>query len=69
MIVVTQNAGLFGPFASAELLADRVLCDGAEIPFTVVGACTLLDIEVPAGKRAEDYDLVDGALVRKNPAE
>lgn len=64
MILVTSTAGLFGPFTSINLLADRAVCDGAQVPFSVVGACYVLDIEVPYG-RAEDFDLVDGKLAER----
>lgn len=72
MIVSTELAGLFGPFIAATYQGeppDRVLCDGAVIPYTVVGNCTILDIEVPDGMLLEGCILVDGQLVpRPEPA-
>lgn len=68
MILSTTLAGLFGPFDTIILEEDRAVCDGAHVPVSVVGKCTALDIEVPYG-RAEDFDLVDGALTPKASEE
>lgn len=34
---VTTPKGVFGPYATIEVLEDRYRCDGADLPFTVVG--------------------------------
>jgi len=67
MILVTEWAGLFGPYASVEMFDNRAVCDTTTIHFTVVGPSYALDIQVPMGRRAEDFDLIDGVLVLKNP--
>jgi hypothetical protein len=67
MIVSTELAGLLGPFSDIQQRADRLVCDGAEVPFVVIGAYQLLDLDVPDGLRAEDCALQDGRLVRKLP--
>ncbi len=36
-------AGLFGPHEVIEVLDDRYRCDGAELPFSVVGRGEVLD--------------------------
>jgi len=68
MILVSSLAGLFGPFSVIDLttFTDRAVCDGAHVPYIVVGECYALDIPVPYG-RAEDFDLIDGVLVPKTP--
>lgn len=37
MFILTTVKGQHGPYAAIEKLADRWRCDGAELPFTVVG--------------------------------
>lgn len=69
MILNTTLAGLLGPYTSIELGDDRAFVDGAEVPYTVVGDCTILDLPLPAGAQAADYDLVDGELVKRLPPE
>lgn len=34
---VVSSAGTFGPFSVVERLDDRLRCDGADLPFTVIG--------------------------------
>jgi hypothetical protein len=40
---LTTPSGLFGPYAMIEVLEDRYRCDGADLPFTVVGQGTIED--------------------------
>lgn len=42
---ITTSVGVFGPYRSVETLADRYRVDGADLPFTVVGAGTIADVE------------------------
>lgn len=36
-VIITPNSVL-GPFKQIEVLADRLRCDGAELPFNVLGS-------------------------------
>ncbi|WP_343728528.1 hypothetical protein [Duganella sp.] len=65
MIVYTELAGLLGPFDRVEVLADRLLCDGAEVPFSVIGAFEQLEVELPFGFNPEQYEWKEGALAPK----
>lgn len=65
MILNTTLAGLLGPYALIELGDDRAFVDGAEVPYTVVGACNSVDLPLPVGAQAADYELVDGELVKR----
>lgn len=40
---LTTPAGVFGPYNTVETLADRYRCDGADVPFAVVGEGTVED--------------------------
>lgn len=40
---ITTSAGLYGPFLFVEVMQDRYRCDGADLPFTVVGQGTVED--------------------------
>jgi len=40
---VTTPNGVFGPYQTVEVLPDRYRCDGADLPFTVVGQGTVSD--------------------------
>lgn len=40
MIIIT-NETTFGPFKTVEVLADRLRCDGKDLPFTVIGEYTI----------------------------
>lgn len=40
---ITTAAGVFGPFHTVETLDDRYRCDGADLPFTVVGEGVVAD--------------------------
>lgn len=35
----------FGPYKSIEILDDRYRCDGADLPFTVVGQGVISDVQ------------------------
>ncbi len=39
-VVITAN-GNHGPYKTVEVLADRLRCDGDNLPFTVIGAYTI----------------------------
>ena len=65
MIVKTEDNGLFGPFVDVQVGRAWLVCDGAHLPFSLCGNYELLDIPVPSGHRAEDYDYIDGVLVLK----
>lgn len=45
-VVNTSSAGLFGPYNIVVPMADRYRVDGADLPFTVVGTCEVLPVEV-----------------------
>lgn len=36
---------LFGPYKSIEILDDRYRCDGADLPFSVVGQGVISDVQ------------------------
>ena len=40
---LTTNVGVFGPYTSVEVLADRYRCDGADLPIAVVGEGDISD--------------------------
>lgn len=42
---ITTSAGVFGPYRSVETLTDRYRVDGADLPFTVVGAGAVEDVQ------------------------
>jgi hypothetical protein len=42
---ITTPAGVFGPYNSIEILADRYHVDGADLPFTVVGQGVIEDAQ------------------------
>ena len=44
---ITTAAGVFGPYAEVLLLDDCYRCDGADLPFTVVGEGVVADWEGP----------------------
>lgn len=37
MLQVVTSSGKFGPYSTVDTLIDRYKCDGADLPFTVVG--------------------------------
>lgn len=41
---ITTAAGTFGPYATIETLTDRYRCDGADLPFSVVGQGAIDDV-------------------------
>jgi len=59
-MIVDTDIGLFGPYTSVQVLDDRLLCDGAELPFTVIGAYSVIDPTLPDGFYAPNYTW-DGA--------
>ena len=66
-MIVATSVGLFGPYISVQTLSDRLLCDGAELPFTVIGTYTLIDPPLPAGFYAPNYEW-DGTELQQLPA-
>lgn len=44
---LNSAAGIFGPFAVVETLADRYRCDGADYQFSVIGAAKIEDYVAP----------------------
>lgn len=54
-MIVSTSVGLFGPYADVQILTDRLLCDGAELPFTVIGAYSVIDPVLPDGFYAPNY--------------
>lgn len=42
---LTTPGGVFGPYQSVEILGDRYRCDGADLPFTVVGQGVVANVE------------------------
>ena len=40
---LTTPSGVFGPFDQVQTLGDRYRCDGADLPFSVVGEGTIDD--------------------------
>lgn len=63
MIVVTNAGPVFGPFDDVQELADRLRCDGADLPFNVIGPHQTLTQELPEDFAADRYRWTDGALV------
>lgn len=43
MKALLTDKGTFGPFKSIQTLDDRYHCDGADLPFTVVGQGEIVD--------------------------
>jgi hypothetical protein len=43
--ITTGKAGIFGPYEKVEELRDRLRCDGADLPFSVVGSYELAEWE------------------------
>lgn len=43
MLQLTQKDGRLGPFSAIETLADRYVCDGVHLQFSVVGDCVVED--------------------------
>lgn len=41
---VTINSKLYGPYVTIEVLEDRYRCDGADLPFSVVGQGVVSDV-------------------------
>lgn len=62
-MIVSATVGLFGPYASVQELDDRLLCDGAELPFTVIGTYSVIDPPLPDGFYAPNYSWAGGTLV------
>lgn len=61
MSVVITPQSVFGPFKQIEVLADRLRCDGADLPFTVIGSYQISEDDslapapvIDAGKLAEE---------------
>ncbi|WP_295991546.1 hypothetical protein [Rugamonas sp.] len=67
-MIVSTSVGLFGPFAAVNMLDDRLVCDGADLPFTVIGAYEIVDPPLPDGFYAPDYSWADGELIHSAPA-
>lgn len=44
---IATPAGEFGPYADVQTLDDRYRCDGADLPFSVVGEGTVSDWQGP----------------------
>ena len=42
---LTTPTEMFGPYTTIEVLADRYRCDGADLPFIVVGEGIISDVE------------------------
>jgi hypothetical protein len=40
---ITTPTGVFGPYQTVEVMADRYRCDGADMPFTVIGEGSVED--------------------------
>jgi hypothetical protein len=77
-MIISTSVGLFGPYGRIEEMGDRVRVWpagapdghlGADLPFEVIGAYEVQDIEVPVGFVADDFNWIGGALVRKPSAE
>lgn len=67
---VTTPSGVFGPYQVVEVLPDRYRCDGADLPFTVVGQGTVSNAQpgdftphVVAPTRTRDAVLADLATL------
>lgn len=66
-MIVSTDVGLFGPFAVVNELDDRLWCDGAELPFTVIGSHVVIDPQLPSGFYAPNYRW-DGTTLQPLPA-
>jgi hypothetical protein len=42
--LTTQDA-VYGPYRTIEVMADRYRCDGADLPFNVIGEGVISDVE------------------------
>jgi hypothetical protein len=42
-VIINTQSGYIGPFESVETLSDRLLCDGVDIPFSVIGSYTVIN--------------------------
>jgi hypothetical protein len=40
---LTTPSGVFGPYTAIEVLSDRYRCDGADLPFSVIGEGSIQD--------------------------
>ncbi len=47
MIINSTQCGLLGPFTEAEVLEDRLVCDGTDLCFTVIGDYTVIETNPP----------------------
>ncbi|MGO4380380.1 hypothetical protein [Pseudoduganella sp. RAF53_2] len=50
MIFVDTDVGTFGPYATVEVLDDRLRVDEAELPFTVIGNWERLEAAAVSGE-------------------
>ena len=41
--LTTKDGQVFGPYTSVEILTDRFVCDGSELPKAVIGECVVSD--------------------------
>lgn len=64
MIVATPDM-LFGPYLSVITMSDRLRCDGADLPFSVIGPYEIIDPELPPGFMASLYLWNGTELVHK----
>lgn len=68
MIVVTNSGPVYGPFKKVEVQADRLRCDGADLPYNVIGMYQTLDQDLPPDSSADQCTWSGGAVVLLNPA-
>lgn len=54
-MIVASDAGLFGPFLAVLELGDRLRCDGADLPFSVIGNWKTIDPPLPPDFFAPSY--------------
>lgn len=66
-MIVTSDSGLFGPFTTVETLTDRLRCDGADLPFSVIGNWQTIDPPIPDGFFAQNYTWNGTALQLISP--
>ena len=58
---LTTPAGVFGPYAAIETLIDRYRCDGADLPFSVVGEGAISEWVGPMPQPEPDLDALRAA--------
>ena len=54
-MIVSSDVGLFGPFKVTLTMSDRLRCDGADLPFSVIGNWQIIYPVLPDDFYAPNY--------------